>query len=549
MYFRQTRIDMRYLTLLSFVFTLSIWGQKSTEVENHVATLVKKGETLYNEDLKGAQTYFKEASKLVESTQNDTLFALTKLKYSQFLLLRMDNFEEAVKTVNSLKVRSKKVSNPTFLLSQYHNGLGVIYYNDNIDRSRSSKEFKTAYNLLLSEGLEIEPRLTNNYGLSFLMNNKADSALYFFQTALRSVYKNSSDRKDIQLVSSIHSNIGVSYIYLDKLDSAEFYFKKNIELSSKTKNTVDDFAAFVYLGVFYQEQNNTNEALRMLKIAEKNQPVKGNYSLKALLEESFSDLYFGIDDFKNAFTHKEKELIFKDSIRMKGLEDQAYVFDYKVQIEELQQSRKVLSLESNLKSETLFYRTIVFLLLLLFLGLTSFFIINRLNKSRLINEMKAANEELERKRIQQQAEIDLLRKEEALISANVELSVKSNEFKQLKGRLEEHLAKSHDPNFDDMRHFLKQVKQSEKKIEQLKYLDDVVSSSSAEFYTKIKRIHPNLTDDDVRLSTLIRLNLTSEELSSVFNISISSVMTKRYRLRKKLSLQTQDSLEEYIKSL
>jgi DNA-binding CsgD family transcriptional regulator len=53
----------------------------------------------------------------------------------------------------------------------------------------------------------------------------------------------------------------------------------------------------------------------------------------------------------------------------------------------------------------------------------------------------------------------------------------------------------------------------------------------------------------MRLATLIRLNLSSEELVLIFNISAASLMTKRYRLRKKLNLKKNESLEYVIVSI
>jgi DNA-binding CsgD family transcriptional regulator len=177
------------------------------------------------------------------------------------------------------------------------------------------------------------------------------------------------------------------------------------------------------------------------------------------------------------------------------------------------------------------------------------FVFYRLNKVKELNRIKAENEFLEKEHIRQQAEIDLLRKEEELIHANVELNVQKNELTGLKNRLQAHLDKSYDPEFDDLKHFLKQAQKTEKKTEQLKYLDHVLSYSNSAFYVRLKELHPNLTEDEMRLATLIRLNLSSEELIQVFNISMSSLMTKRYRLRKKLELHKEAGLEEYIMSL
>jgi DNA-binding CsgD family transcriptional regulator/Tfp pilus assembly protein PilF len=57
---------------------------------------------------------------------------------------------------------------------------------------------------------------------------------------------------------------------------------------------------------------------------------------------------------------------------------------------------------------------------------------------------------------------------------------------------------------------------------------------------------PGLTGNEFRLIALIRLNLSTKEISSVLGISPDSVKTARYRLRKKLNLETQDGLFDFL---
>lgn len=58
--------------------------------------------------------------------------------------------------------------------------------------------------------------------------------------------------------------------------------------------------------------------------------------------------------------------------------------------------------------------------------------------------------------------------------------------------------------------------------------------------------YPGLTSNEFRLIALIRLNLSTKEVSSVLGISPDSVKTARYRLRKKLNLNTGDNLFDFL---
>jgi PiT family inorganic phosphate transporter len=81
-----------------------------------------------------------------------------------------------------------------------------------------------------------------------------------------------------------------------------------------------------------------------------------------------------------------------------------------------------------------------------------------------------------------------------------------------------------------------------------------------DFYHQIEQTHknfqlsllekfPNLTDNEKRLSMLIRLNFASKEISTLMNISPKSVEIARYRLRKKLQLMERENLTEFLKTL
>lgn len=67
-----------------------------------------------------------------------------------------------------------------------------------------------------------------------------------------------------------------------------------------------------------------------------------------------------------------------------------------------------------------------------------------------------------------------------------------------------------------------------------------------EFFIRLKQKHPELTTGDLRLASFLRLNLSSKEIASLLGISVRGVENKRYRLRKKLGLSTDDSLTEYM---
>ncbi|MDD7887968.1 hypothetical protein [Flavivirga sp. 57AJ16] len=69
------------------------------------------------------------------------------------------------------------------------------------------------------------------------------------------------------------------------------------------------------------------------------------------------------------------------------------------------------------------------------------------------------------------------------------------------------------------------------------------------FHAKILSKHPNLKANDLKLCSVIRLNLTIKETAQVLGISPGSLKTSRYRLRKKLDLPAGENILDYLISL
>ncbi len=66
------------------------------------------------------------------------------------------------------------------------------------------------------------------------------------------------------------------------------------------------------------------------------------------------------------------------------------------------------------------------------------------------------------------------------------------------------------------------------------------------FFKELKKEFPDLTPGELRLAAYLRMNLSTKEIAPLLNISIRGVENKRYRLRKKLGLDTDANLTDYL---
>ena len=96
------------------------------------------------------------------------------------------------------------------------------------------------------------------------------------------------------------------------------------------------------------------------------------------------------------------------------------------------------------------------------------------------------------------------------------------------------------------RKLLKMLDQEISSEEDWKRFEFHFDQAHSNFFKRIKQQYPDLTQADLKLCAYLRLNLTSKEIAPLLNISIRSVEVRRYRLRKRLNLDREENLVEFL---
>jgi DNA-binding CsgD family transcriptional regulator len=67
-----------------------------------------------------------------------------------------------------------------------------------------------------------------------------------------------------------------------------------------------------------------------------------------------------------------------------------------------------------------------------------------------------------------------------------------------------------------------------------------------DFTRRFKGQFPALTPQEIKLSAYLRMNLSTKEIAQLLNITVRGVEIGRYRLRKKLQLDRNQNLQDFI---
>ncbi|MCS3529909.1 tetratricopeptide repeat protein [Chryseobacterium sp. JUb7] len=70
-----------------------------------------------------------------------------------------------------------------------------------------------------------------------------------------------------------------------------------------------------------------------------------------------------------------------------------------------------------------------------------------------------------------------------------------------------------------------------------------------EFYETLTSRYPNLTANDIKFSAFLRLNLSTKTIAQYKNISVRTIESRKYRLRKKLDLSSDIDLNKWMMDL
>lgn len=165
------------------------------------------------------------------------------------------------------------------------------------------------------------------------------------------------------------------------------------------------------------------------------------------------------------------------------------------------------------------------------------------NEKRVAAQQRDAELKLSRINNQQlQQDIENKNREMAISTMSL---VKKNELLQ---QIKDNLLAAQKPE-QNIREVIRTIDKNIDEAETWNLFKDAFENADQDFFKKIKELHPELTPNDLKLCAYLRLNLSSKEIAPMLNISVRSVEVKRYRLRKKMELEHEAGLVEYILNL
>ncbi|NMM47547.1 FGGY family carbohydrate kinase [Marinigracilibium pacificum] len=121
-----------------------------------------------------------------------------------------------------------------------------------------------------------------------------------------------------------------------------------------------------------------------------------------------------------------------------------------------------------------------------------------------------------------------------------------NEVKNDLKKLSDHISDDKKKVFERV---IRKINQNFSADTQWKKFEDHFELIHSDFFKGLKNSYPDLSTAEIKLLALLKMKLTTKDIASQLNLSVRGVETKRYRLRKKLDLNKELSLEDFLEQV
>ncbi len=394
----------------------------------------------------------------------------------------------------------------------------------------------------------------NNYGLYFYYEKKElDSALHYFEDARAIAEENFSD---VHIYGSVIDNIADLYLETGRIEEANSLYRKNFDFYKVVPYEENEFYPIDYGRIMSSGRQYINTSLQLNNIEAATQTLT---EMQSYIDEK-SEAQWRLDylmakveveqaggEYQQANQTLQEISLMKDSIAQQEYNSITELQNTLNEIV-LDRIQEILAYEKEEQQEEIRKQRLRFWIVVLILTLSIFilfYLYQQRKQSLLIADEKAKNTALRNKQLNYEVEA----KKRDLADFAINLSQSHEWAKDLYEQIQsikETRGRARKKQFEELEAEIKNKVVFDKETETFY---NKLDSLSAAFYKKLQETYPKLSKNDIRLCSLIRLKIDSQEIATLQNITIASLNTARYRLRKKLKLSENTDLDTFIQSL
>jgi tetratricopeptide (TPR) repeat protein len=418
--------------------------------------------------------------------------------------------------------------------------LGMTYAqtgreDDAIEYSLKSIEHSTAGNNLRAVGQSL-----NNLGILYKKKNEMTKAA---DAHHRSISISEQTNQPTVILNN-YFNLGKLYFENQALDSSAYYFNQMETLANELDYEFYQSATYRFKALLSLKQKNRASAKTYLARAESFNIDYADPQENIDANEELSEIHSELGNFKEALKYWKQANMIIDSVhtlkRDQQVEELALIYETEKKDAAITLLNKNAELDAT-KRKALW-------LSLILLGLTALTIIYTLiQRRRKEKQILEKEKEIEiQKRLNLEQELEFKKKE--LTAKVLQLAHKNEFLNSLQGEVSQLKSSIDDSVNDTSRRISRMIQHDTADDDEWDQFGKEFSSIHQDFIDRLVAKHGEFSKNDLRLIALLKMKLSSKDIANTLRISSDGIKKARYRLRKKLGIESSVDLQGYLLS-
>lgn len=544
--------DYQKLTVKDFQDAIRI-TQKEKEVSWEGVLLSDLGAFVsYQGEFENAIEYLYQAKPLID---------VREFAYDYFYLLcglvdfhlALQQYEEAITINEELLIFS---NDDTEYKAIAYYMLASIYFDLNAyDKSliyvHQALSFK-------AEKLETQGSNHNLLGSIFLQLDNLDSALYHYNCAYDLLKNSEEEQKSSHYLPSILANISSVYYDLGDYQKAKNAAEEGLRIVWE-----DDIVSVTLLkqelSRYLYQQKAYNEARDTLATTQAYLEELNDFDLWHHHYELLRDIEREQNNHLQAWKYNKLYKNYSDSIYNLQKETQLLGLKAQYDIEKKDIEINALKVKNKAQSRVMIMSIVTVILLLgVVVSIIRQYRLQSAARRQKIKylEAKEQQQKVEIERIEAEKKIETLERERlkekvaftnrALASNTTYLLKKSEQINAIKKQIEQITGNVPSRTQRQLKDIVQSIDQSLNLDSDWETFKVHFEQVNPDFFKKLEEKH-QLNTNDLRLCAYIKMKLTNKEIARMMNINTQSVITARYRLKKKLGIDM--DMNSYINEM
>ncbi len=560
----------------------------------------------YKDSMLQAINYYKFAAEIIKELKGEVSDEYaSRISDIGWCFQQLDIFDLAVENYNNALRIFTLLDNPIEISTQLNN-LGTVYFRwGNFNQALDNFSKTLGYDQEHGDSIALSSSY-NNIG-------KVYEAWGYYELAIDHYLKSidflgergNESRRAVRL-----SNIGTSYYRNKDYDKALDYLYKALELDKRTKSKFKIAFRYNEIANVHAATGNYPKAIELNTESMQILQSLGRKESAAVVMKDLGNNFFESGDYLTAVDYYDQSIrVFRD-VRSRSNEMAAYyklaelyektgnfeqaglnyrkynalkdsifnaqkhqqLANYRIRYETAKKERENQLLKKDILIKKRAQRTLMIIGALMLMSTILLIFLLRLksktikqNRKLFEQEKKLAELELEKNNVEKkhlqdkvfaeqqlnrlqkekfEAELQLKNKE--LVSSTLQLVNKNEVMSEIKKKINQYDFAIQENAYKDL---IQLVNQNTDFDQNWKKISLEFEKTNPGFFDRIKGAYPDFSEQFIRLSAFLRMELSTKEIAQLMNVSVAAVNKNRQRLRKKLNLEPEADLTSFMKTI